>query len=489
MDLQSHLRLVRQRWWVVLSTILVALGVAGVVTIRSEPQYASSVTFFVTIPSQGVTDAYQGGLFLQQRVKSYTDLLTSDRLARGIAGQEGIGLTPAEVQSRVSAEMLADKVLLTASVTDPDPARSLRLTEALVTQFVALVQVIETPPGAQQAPIKVEVVGGPRVGTEPVSPQPARNLALAGVLGLVLGVALSVLRGISDNTVRDGATLRRVTDTPLLGEVPLVDTTDLVPLMAGRAANSVQAEALRKIRTNLRFVDVNEPARVIAVTSAVQGEGKSTISCNLAIALAEAGWQVLLVDADLRRPRVADYLGVESGAGLTDVLIGETSVDDVVRPWGDKSLLVLPAGSTPPNPSELLGSKAMADLLLELKGMTDIVIIDTPPLQAVTDGVVVAVQSDGALLVTRHAKTSQGQAIAAAQALRAVGARLLGCVLNMTKLTKADSYQYEAYRARPTAQPAIAEPVDLPRPAAGHGDGIGGPVIDNPTEELSRIRR
>nr|MDT0657746.1 polysaccharide biosynthesis tyrosine autokinase [Micromonospora sp. DSM 115978] len=489
MDLQSHLRLVRQRWWVVLSAVLLALGVAGVATVRAEPQYASSVTFFVTIPSQGVSDAYQGGLFLQQRVKSYADLITSDRLARGIAAQEGIGLTPAEVQSRVSAQSVPDKVLLNASVTDPDRARSLRLTEVLVDQFVALVQTIETPPGAEQAPIKVEVVSGPWVSDEPVSPQPVRNLGLAGALGLVLGVALSVLRGISDNTVRDGSTLRRVAGTPLLGEVPLDNGADPVPLMVGRGANSVQAEALRKIRTNLRFVDVNEPARVIAVTSAVQGEGKSTISCNLAIALAEAGWQVLLVDADLRRPRVADYLGLESGAGLTDVLIGEAAVDDVVRPWGDKSLLVLPAGSIPPNPSELLGSKAMADLLLELKGMTDIVIIDTPPLMAVTDGVVVAVQADGALLVTRHGKTTQPQVTAAAQALLAVGARLLGCVLNMAKLSKAQSYRYEAYRSETTAPAASAEPLGVPRPTQALGEGAGGPVLDVPTEELSRIRR
>lgn len=488
MDLQSHLRLVRQRWWVVLTAVLLALGVAGVVTIRSEPRYASSVTFFVTIPSQGVTDAYQGGLFLQQRVKSYADLLTSDRLARGIAAEEGIDLTPEQVQSRVSAQIVTDKVLLTASVTDTDRSRSLRLAEVLVTHFAALVQVIETPPGAQQAPIKVEVVGGPEVGSEPVSPRPVRNLVLAGILGLVLGVAISVLRGISDTTLRTGSALQRVTGAPLLGEIPMDGDGGGVPLMVGAGANSAQAEALRKIRTNLRFVDVNEPARVIAVTSAVQGEGKSTISCNLAIALAEAGWQVLLVDADLRRPRVAEYLGLNSGVGLTDVLIGEVAVDDVVQPWGEKSLLVLPAGSMPPNPSELLGSKAMADLLLELKGMTDIVIIDTPPLLAVTDGVVVAVQADGALLVTRSGKTSSAQVETASQALQAVAARMLGCVLNMTKLNKVDAYQYEAYRTM-APQPNLTGggPPDLPWPTSP--EGVGAVTINDHTEELSRIQR
>jgi capsular exopolysaccharide synthesis family protein len=492
MDLQSHLRLVRQRWWVVLSALVVALGVAGVVTIRTEPQYASSVTFFVTIPSQGVTDAYQGGLFLQQRVKSYSDLLTSDRLASGIAAREHIDLTPAEVQSRISAQIVADKVLLKATVTDPDRARSLRLSEELVAQFTTLVQTIETPPGADRAPIRVEVVDGPRAGTQPVSPQPIRNLAIAGLLGLIIGVAVSILRGITDTTFRDGATLQRVAGSPLLGEVPLDGQAESVPLMVGAGAHSVQAEALRKIRTNLRFVDVNEPARVIAVTSAVQGEGKSTLSCNLAIALAEAGWQVLLVDADLRRPRVADYLGLRSGAGLTDVLIGEVAVDDAVQPWGDRSLMVLSAGSVPPNPSELLGSKAMADLLLELKGMTDIIIVDTPPLLAVTDGVVVAVQADGALLVTRYGKTGQTQVAAAAQALDAVGARSLGCLLNMTRITKVQAHQYEAYRATPAPRIPANRPAEqaggVPQVSASSATGSVVP-FENPTEELRRIRR
>ncbi len=280
--------------------------------------------------------------------------------------------------------------------------------------------------------------------------------------------------------------LQEVVSAPLLGLIPFDPQASSTPLIVGDSAWSSRAEALRKLRTNLRFVDVEGSARVIAVTSALPGEGKSTLACNLAIALAEAGWQVLLVDADLRGPRVADYLGLPSGAGLTDVLIGAVEVEDVLQPWGERPMLVLPGGSVPPNPSELLGSKAMADLLLSLRALTDIVIIDTPPLLAFTDGAVVAVQADGALLVARQGKTSDAQSAAAAQSLHAVKARVLGCVLNMAKVSRVEANRYRAYQQAPSVLASIdrvgpAEPADSTTEA-------DVPRYDVDPQELSRTR-
>jgi capsular exopolysaccharide synthesis family protein len=480
MDLHNGLHLVRQRWWLVLVTIMIALGVAGFVNVRADPQYASSVTFFVTTQSRGVTDAYQGGLFLQQRVKSYVDLLHSDRLAESIVAEDSVGMTAREVQTRIAARVQQETVLLEATVTDGDRARSLKLTEGLARHFVRLVEEIETPSGASDPTVKIEVVGGPRVNPDPISPRPARNFALAGVLGLLLGAGLSVLRGIIDTNVRDGATLQRVTSAPLLGQIPYDAAAKSDLLIVDAAAQSARAEAMRTLRTNLRFVDAQEPARVIAVTSALPAEGKSTMACNLAIALAEAGWHVLLVDTDLRRPRLADYLNLPAGAGLTDVLTGEVEVDDVVQPWGAENLHVLPAGSIPPNPSELLGSKSMADLLVSLREAADIVIIDTAPVIAVTDGVVVAAQADGALLVTQYGRTSQAHVAAAAQALNSVAARLLGCVLNMVEVSRADSDHYGAYDTRaadsiaiPTESGAIrVRPADIDGSAGGRNQEL-----------------
>ncbi len=483
MDVLGYLHLVRRHWWVVLVTLMAALGTAAVLTVRTPPRYEASVGFFVTTPSQGVTDAYQGGLFLQQRVKSYADLLSSDRLAQSVVAQTPLGLTADQVRGRIRTTTEVGTVLLRATFTDTDQARALKTTETLTTKFVELVQKVETPPDGKAPPIKIEVVSGPRVTSSPVSPRPVRNMVLGGLFGLLLGAALAVLRGMADVRMRDAAALQRVTGSPLLGEVPFEADAKASPLIVGEAANSTRAEAVRKLRTNLRFVDVHEPARVIAVTSALQGEGKTTMACNTGIALAEAGWRVLLIDADLRRPKVADYLGLDGGVGLTDVLVGDVQVGDVVQRWGDKSLLVLPSGATPPNPSELLGSKAMADLLVALRESADIVIIDTAPLLAVTDGVVVAVQADGALLITQQGRTSRNQVAAAARALHSVSVRLLGCVLNMAKVAKADAYQYEAYKV---VLPPAARSVPTDRAGAAR---LGKRAGDDRTQELTRLSR
>ncbi|WP_089154165.1 polysaccharide biosynthesis tyrosine autokinase [Micromonospora sp. NBS 11-29] len=484
MSALGYLRLVRRHWWIVLLTVMLGVGAAALVTVRTAPRYEASVTFFVTTPSRGVTDAFQGGLFLQQRVKSYRDLLTSDRLAQSMVADAPLGLTADQVRGRIKTMAKPDTVLLYATVTDTDQARALKITEALAAKFTELVRKVETTPDGQASPIRIEVVSGPRVTSSPVSPQPVRNLLGGGLAGLLAGAGLAVLRGLADVRMRDAAALQRVTGSPLLGEIPFDANAKATPLIVGGAAASARAEAYRKLRTNLRFVDVHEPARVIAVTSALQGEGKTTMACNTAIALAEAGWRVLLIDADLRRPRAAEYLGLDGAAGLTDVLLGDVQVGDVVQRWGEKSLLVLPSGATPPNPSELLGSKAMADLLVALRESADIVIIDTAPLLAVTDGVVVAVQADGALLVAQQGQTSRGQVAAAARALTSVSVRLLGCVLNMTKVAKADTYQYETYKVVvPPAAPAV------PTDRAGAARRAGQSAVGDRTQELTRLPR
>ncbi|GIH20997.1 polysaccharide biosynthesis tyrosine autokinase [Rugosimonospora africana] len=469
MDLRSYLRAVRQRWWIVLAAVLIALGIGAAITIRTQPQYASTVTFFVNTPNEGVADAYQGNLFTQQRVKSYVDLLTSDRLAQSLASSSGLGLSTDGVRRRISGSTEPNTVLLQATVTDTQQSRALKLTEALTKTFPALVQQIETPPGDGAPTVKIELVNGPRLSTNPVSPRPARNLTFAGLLGLLVGLATAILREQLDNTVRSGIVLQRVASAAVLGQIPYDGESRTTPLIVGTAGQSLRAEALRKLRTNLRFVNIQEPSQVIAVTSATQGEGKTTTCCNLAITLAETGSRVLLVDADLRRPKVAHYFGLPSEVGLTDVLIGEVTVQDAVQPWGDKQLYVMASGSVPPNPSELLGSPRMAELLKSLREWADIVIIDTPPLLSVTDGAVVAVQTDGTVLVTRSGKTTQTQVTAAMRALQTVAARVLGCVLNMTKASKSDAYYYKSYKilsSEPAADISPVADIDAAEPVA-----------------------
>jgi len=467
MELRDYLRAVRKRWWLVAGSIVVALGAAMLVTTLTPPKYSASVTFFVGTQTKGVSDAYQGSLFSQQRIKSYADLLTSDRLAQAIVDNDPMGRTPDQVQESITANAIPDTVLLEATVTDGDRARALRLSQGLAKQFVALVQTLETPPGSDVPTVWVEVIAGPTLAAKPVSPTPVRNAGLALVLGLVLGVGAAVLRETLDTSVKSAPALAELTGAAVLSTVPVDSRAKRAPLIVAGSAGSVRAEALRQLRTNLQFVNVDAPARAIAVTSAVPGEGKTTTACNLAIVFAEAGKRVVIVDADLRRPRVAEYLNVEGAVGLTNVLAGQATVDDALQQWGTSGVFVLPAGSIPPNPSELLGSRNMEALLASLRQGFDVVIVDTPPLLPVTDGAVAATIVDGTVLVFRCGKTTTAQARSAADALAAVDARVLGCVLNMVPRKSSGAYTYYDYGSRPAGgrRDRAAEPV------AGSGKG------------------
>jgi capsular exopolysaccharide synthesis family protein len=278
-----------------------------------------------------------------------------------------------------------------------------------------------------------------------VEPRPALNLGLGLVLGLGAGIGLAVLREALDTSVRTTADLQALTGGFPLGQIGFDPNAGRSPLVSQVDPRSIRLEAFRTLRTNLRFVDVDRPARVVVLTSSVADEGKSTTACNLPITLATAGARVVLVEGDLRRPQVAEYMGLEGAVGLTDILIGRSHVNDVLQPWGTLPLLVLTSGPLPPNPAEMLGSTQMSDLVASLRARCDMVLIDTPPLLPVTDAAVLSRECDGALLIVRHGRTTREQVSRSLEALRGVGGRLLGTVLNMAPVSGPHGYGYGYY--------------------------------------------
>ncbi|MGH3369642.1 MAG: CpsD/CapB family tyrosine-protein kinase [Nocardioidaceae bacterium] len=215
-------------------------------------------------------------------------------------------------------------------------------------------------------------------------------------------------------------------------------------MITGLDSHAPRLEAFRVLRTNMQFVDVDRDSKVFAVSSSVPGEGKTTTATNLAITLAQAGQRVLMIDGDMRRPHVARAFGLESIVGLTTVLIGSIDLEDAIQDGPVDTLSVLTSGAIPPNPSELLQSQAMRDLLERAKKEYDVIVIDTPPLLPVTDAALVAAQADGALVVVRHGSTTRDQLRHSIERLEAVDARALGVVLNMMPSRRGgrDTYGY-----------------------------------------------
>jgi capsular exopolysaccharide synthesis family protein len=212
----------------------------------------------------------------------------------------------------------------------------------------------------------------------------------------------------------------------------------------------IRGEEFRHLRTNIRFLSVDRQIGSFVVTSAMPGEGKTSTASNLAIALAQAGQPVVIVDADMRRPSVADTFGISGAVGLADVLLGEVSLRDAVQKWRpDLPLYILPSGPTPPNPSELLGSQQLEKLIQSMRETNMIVVFDSPPLLPVTDAAVLARATDGALLVARVGKTRTDQLETAAEVLRTANAPILGAIANrVRRRKKADGYGAYTYSAQ-----------------------------------------
>lgn len=442
MDLKSWVRALRKYWWIVVVTTLAAVGVGALVVAQTPNQYASTVTFFVKTPADQIGGAYQGDQFGQKRVNSYVQLIGSQRLADLVLTDSKVNLTSDQLMSRISAKGDLNTVLLTATVTDTSPERSLAIADSLSRQFVDLVATLETPPGSTTPTVTLEVTSAASLNLNAVEPRPVLILGFAVAVGVLLGAALAALREMLDTTVRSVDALRSLTGLPVLGTIGFDDTAKDSPLIIDDQSRSIRAEAFRQLRTNLQFVDVDHPVKVVVVTSSIANEGKSSTATNLAVSFADAGRKVLLIEGDLRRPRVADYLGLEGAIGLTNVLAGQVHIDEVLQPWGKGGLTVLPSGSIPPNPSELLNSQQMNELLEGLKTSFDVIIIDTPPLLPVTDGAIVAAHADGAILVVRYGTTTRAQVTTALGALKAVDANLFGCVLNMAPTRGTDAYGY-----------------------------------------------
>ncbi len=282
----------------------------------------------------------------------------------------------------------------------------------------------------------------------PIRPNTLRNILLALILGAGTAFGLLLLYEMATDRFRSNDDIRQVLGLPVLGSIGQIGVAEdqspdtLVSLQDPRA---LSVEAFRRLRTNLRFANVDVALKGLAVTSANPGEGKSLISSNLAVVMAQSGLTVILVDADLRKPRQHRLFGVARSPGLTDALLGENfdQLDLLLQPTRVLGLRVLTAGNQAPNPAELLGSRRMAQMADLLKSQADMVIFDTPPVLAVTDAQITGAEADGTLLVLDIKRTTRKAARYAVELLDQVGARVVGLAIN--RLTSNDRGYYYSY--------------------------------------------
>jgi len=482
-------RVMRRRWRVVVLCLLLGLLGAGVATYLTPRQYSSDVTLYVALQGRAESSdaAYQASQLAKERVVSYAPLLRDERITGPVIDKLRLPLTTAQLADRITVTVQPDTVVLSAAVTDTTPAGAAAIANALASEFVGLVQDLEQPfgptppasgpnqPAPQPTKIAVTIIRPATAVPVPISPNVGFNLALGGALGLLVGIAAAFVRNARDTRIRSAERLRDLAGAPVLAEIPVDREARQNPLTLGSPSGSARVEAMRKLRTNLQFAGTGAAHRVVVVTSPTVGEGKSTTACNLALALADSGSRVLLVDLNLRRPDVDRYLRIEPGAGVVSVLAGRIAPSRAVLRWVEGGLDVLPCGPVPLNPSELVASRAMGALIDDVRHRYDFVILDTPAVLPVTDAVAIAARADGAVLVVRHDHTSEEQVADAVAGLESVGATLLGVVLIRTPAARARRRRNE-YGTYPEPHPT--SPQNPPRPVPS-----GRPVTSDPVTQ------
>lgn len=467
MTLHEYLRVLRERWVVVVVAVLVALLAAGATWFLRPKEYTATVTMYVSAQTADSTQtAYQGGQLSQQRVTSYVELVSSRRVAEEVVRELGLAVSPSALAGQITASSALDSVLIDISVTDESPQQAAEIANAVGAAMTDLVAELERPvtPGGVP-PVAVRVVQDAQPPSTPSSTGLPVTLALGLLAGLGVGIGAALARNSLDTSVKSPEQLREAAGAPNLGTIAFDAAVPKKPLTVHDDPHSPRAEAFRQLRTNLQFVDVDNPRKVIVVTSSLPAEGKTTTIANLAIALAGAGQQVIVIEADLRRPKLANMLGLDRAVGLTGVLSGRVQIEQAVQHWSG-GVDVLASGALPPNPSELLASQQMRAVIDDLRTRYDTVLLDTPPLLPVTDAAAVAPATDGVILVCRFKDTTRDQVQAAAGALEAVSASLLGTVFTMVPATGPRAYaQYNTYYR--TEQPIVPVSPVAGNPVAG----------------------
>jgi capsular exopolysaccharide synthesis family protein len=457
LELRDYLRILHRNWILILAlTILGGAGAFGY-SLLQTPSYEANTQLYVSVrsDSSGVSELAQGTNFARQATVSFVDVVDSAVVLDRVVDDLNLNMSAQQLARSVEASSPLNSVIISVKVTNTDPELAAAIANSVGSNFAdVVVNKLEKPEGEAASLVRVETIEPALVPTSPASPHTALNIAVGVVLGLALGLGIALLRSVLDTRIHSLHDIEAATEAPVLGGIALDPDAKKRPLIVHADPRNPRAESFRSLRTNLQFIDVDGTSRSFVVSSAGPGEGKSTTTANLAIALAETGARVVLVDGDLRLPRVADYMGIEGGVGLTDVLIGRAELVDVLQQWGTGKLFVLPSGRTPPNPSELLGSQAMQRTLAALADAFDYVLVDAPPLLLVTDAAVISRFTSGVLMVAASGTTKKPQLTAAVEKLQAIGSRLFGVIVTMLPSKGPDSYGYGAYSYSAPEEPA-----------------------------------
>lgn len=458
--LRSYLDVVRRRKFLVLAVTALAVAVAAAVSLTAKPVYRAESKIVIGQGGGLVQPGFANSI--QPYTATMSDLISSDIVASNVVKSLGLKMSPHDLLSKISTSINPQTAVVDVFVDDHDQNQAVRIDQQVAVVFSRLVADRfghTTGTGtAANPPLTANVFDPAHALPGRVSPKPAEDIAIAFVVGLVLGLIGAFLREHFDRGLRTREDVERAFGVPVIGQVPFARRGDEERLVAWEGRGET-AEAFRALRANLQYLAVQRPLRTMLVTSASPQQGKTTVAANLAITIARLGGSVVVVDADLRRPRLETALGATpTGAGLTNVLVGSSDLQSVLHdvelpatPGQEPArCALLPSGPLPPNPAELLSSPQMTSVLDRLSAMFDYTILDSPPVLLVADALELARETDGVLLVVRRGRASSDEARELRATVGRLGINLVGAVLTDVEAVGS----YGSYGDTPPAAPA-----------------------------------
>jgi len=539
-DLRGQLRILRARGRAIAACFALAVAIALVATAVLPRSWESDSKLIVGNSIGSNTPDYNAQLLAQQLAQTYAEIATTDPVLSTVIDRLHLPLTVEQLRSHVSVDVprslnivdvtatysdastaaaiansIADQLVAkSASVGAGNPSiqsfvdAQLQATQSLIEQTrsdIATLQAVKDRTPAQESQLsalqdrlatlntsytsllayasgaranQLTVVQPASVPTDPSSPRPVLDVAVAGIAGLLVGIALAFLLDHLDDSVRSPEQVRDLLALPTLvsiGRAPRgsANRDPVYSLVTVVYPRSSSAEAFRMLRTSLEFTAVDEELRTLAVVSPGKGDGKTTVAANLAVVFAQAGRRTILVDADLHQPSAHRLLSLRNDIGLSSVVSGSATLTDALQATVEPLLGFLASGPVPPNPSELLASRRMQSVLADLGGAADLVVIDTPPIGAVTDAAILASEVGTTLVVVDATRTSRAAARQAVETLRRVGARLVGVALNRVGESSLVPYDYYEEGDEGKAARRRSTPLAPAGPAAPQSDAFG----------------
>lgn len=466
-DLKELLYIFRLRWKLVALMMILALAVSGFVSFRVlKPIYKAEATLFVGRESGSQIAGIDLSQFsLEQKlVVDYREIILSRLVAREVIDTLDLDMGISSFQNRIKVTTVRESRLFKIAFESTEPALARDVANLLSEVIIVKAQDIMDVKN-------IQIIDRAEIPKNPIRPNKTMNLAIAGVLGLMIGCFMVFLLEYLNQTIKSAKDVERHLHLTTLGEIPAFEGEErgkkkgpINPLRLkqnGRGKRLKQSdnliaqsdpkapasEAYRSLRTNIGYLGIDQKIKVIPLTSASPTEGKSTTCANLAISMAQAGKKVLLVEADLRKPKVHHYFNVPNDVGLVQILLDELPYERAIKKATDQpNLDLICAGFIPPNPAEILGSKKMSQLIETLRPLYDLIILDTPPVGQLTDAAIIGKMADGMILVVASGETNIDLAKFAKTNLLQAGVNILGVVLTKIDKKSGGAYYYRYYQ-------------------------------------------